>query len=294
MPLRAHRWGKRCVHLSPFVQTKPMSLKDSWSPRSFMHLRHVLPCHCMSSLQPSYLFCLWPFNRFPWHHWGLQSFAVCTVIGSIVNVSKRVINCMSTIRGDFLFFFFYTNCAIMPKYFRGEEFVKCLTHQTHTRMLYAICLFALQHWIRTIFSPMKYANEHLVSGRHIWQLPPHSAKSRIFIPVLFSFLFFLFFTRLVVKMLKNLHEIRLTWVHRVAGCLLVAEMHLNLTDSRPSLWKKTSGQWLVSPSASVRGWVLGCVLAYSQRLHSGTRAHWLCRVSLGLRSPGAGARSALT
>lgn len=86
-------------------------------------------------------------------------------------------------------------------------------------------------------------------------------------------------------MLKHLHEIRLTWVHRVAGCLLVGEIHLNLTDSRPPLWKKTSGQWLVSPSASVRGWVLGCVLAYSQRLHSGTQAHRLCRVSLGLRSP---------
>lgn len=137
MPLRVHRWGKRCVHLSPFVQTKPMSLKDSWSPRSFMHLRHVLPCHCMSSLQPSYLFCLWPFNRFPWHHWGLQSFAVCTVIGSIVNVSKRVINCMSTIRGDFLFFSFFTQTVLSCQNTLG---VKNLLNASPTKHTLACCM----------------------------------------------------------------------------------------------------------------------------------------------------------
>lgn len=107
--LRVHHWGRRSLQLAYFMQTKPMRLKYSWSARSFMHLQHVHPCHCMSSLQPSYLFCLWPFNRFPWHHCSLQSFAVCSVTSSIVNASKRVINWMSSTRGRH-FDVFYLDC----------------------------------------------------------------------------------------------------------------------------------------------------------------------------------------
>lgn len=50
--------------------------------------------------------------------------------------------------------------VVMMKYFKGEESVIRFTHAV-------ICLFGLQRWIRTIFRRMKYANEHLASGRHI-------------------------------------------------------------------------------------------------------------------------------
>lgn len=164
-------WGKRWLQLVSFMQTKPMRLKDSWSPRSFMHLQHVLPCHCMSSLQPSYLFCLWPFNRFPWHHCSLQSFAVCSVTSSIVKVSKRVINCMSSTRGRHLIWVLYSLCILSSWW--NDSWISTHPQQTHAQ-----CdLFGLQHWIRTIFRQMKYANEHLASGRHIWQPPPHALPS---------------------------------------------------------------------------------------------------------------------
>lgn len=45
--------------------------------------------------------------------------------------------------------------------------MKCLEiEESVIRFTYAvICLFGLQRWIRTIFRRVKYANEHLASGR---------------------------------------------------------------------------------------------------------------------------------
>lgn len=67
------------------------SNKAMESQTHFMPVSHfLLPCHCVSSLQPIHLFCLWPFGRFPWYLCSLKSSAVCSVTYSIVNTSKTV------------------------------------------------------------------------------------------------------------------------------------------------------------------------------------------------------------
>lgn len=50
----------------------------------------LLPCRCMSSLQPISLFCLWPFSRFPWCLCSLKSSTVSSATCSIANTSKRL------------------------------------------------------------------------------------------------------------------------------------------------------------------------------------------------------------
>lgn len=78
--------GKCSHHLLPPFQTKPRG-----SQRHFMPVLHFrLPCCCVFSLQPIYLFCLWPFSRFPWCLCSLKSSAVCSATCSIVNTSKTV------------------------------------------------------------------------------------------------------------------------------------------------------------------------------------------------------------
>lgn len=78
--------GKCSHHLLPPFQTKPRGSQRHFKP--VLHFR--LPCCRVSSLQPIYLFCLWPFSRFPWCLCSLKSSAVRSATCSIVNTSKTV------------------------------------------------------------------------------------------------------------------------------------------------------------------------------------------------------------
>lgn len=69
--------------------------------------------------------------------------------------------------------------VVMMEYFKVEESAISASlppappeqqqqqKEKHTCSHAVICLFVLQHWNMSIFRRMKYANEHLASGRHI-------------------------------------------------------------------------------------------------------------------------------